>query len=112
MSVETVNEAQKSMRKTLKKRKQESSDESSDDGLNEEQIPRNGAAGKTEEELQLESLVFGAEYSIVNKQQKKKTSVVRVQEETIEHKPELADNFLERKPAWQDDDDEKERLKS
>ena len=53
MSVETVNEAQKSMRKTLKKRKQESSDESSDDGLNEEQIPRNGAAGKTEEEFQL-----------------------------------------------------------
>ena len=111
MSVEIVNEAQKSMRKTLKKRKQESSDESSDDGLNEEQRPRNGE-GKTEEELQLESLVFGAEYSIVNKQQKKKTSVVRVQEETIEHKPELADNFLERKPAWQDDDDEKERLKT
>lgn len=107
MSLEAAAKKTVKSLKNLKRRRgkrDESSDESSsDDETTTTMVAQNDEHEKTEEEMRLESLVFGAEFSeitagISGSQQKK----IRAEEK----KTELADNFVERKPAWKDDDDD------
>lgn len=61
----------------------------------------NGGGIKTDEEVQLESLVFGGDYSISSK-----TSVASKAAKMT--KNELAENLVTLKPVWKDDADENE----
>ena len=103
----------KSLKKSLKRRRRRA-DESSDDdesssgGESDDNLDR-GERGKTEEEVQLESLVFGAEFSDISSAATTRTGQKKIKTVDDEKKSELADNFVERKPAWIDDDDDAEK---
>lgn len=118
--VEVLSAAKKAV-KSLKRRRpkrgdKSSSDESSDDGGLDEVNRNHGddeqrrLERKSEEEMQLESLVFGAEFSVISGDGRKdKTFSSREKASSSKQPIELADNFIERKPVWQDDDDQAEK---
>lgn len=113
----------KSLKRRHRKRESSSDESSSGSGSEDEQQQqlrrqrRRGAQNdeqqreaKSAEEMNLESLVFGAEFTVIGDgsgRRKKKSIVLEANEKTV--KSELADNFVERKPAWQDDDDQVEK---
>lgn len=93
-----------------KKGREASSDEDGDESY-EPYAQNDDEHKKTEEEMQLENLVFGTDQSImmnIDKLNERKKSSKKSFSNNLNDgkKVELADNFLERKPVWQDDDDQ------
>jgi U3 small nucleolar RNA-associated protein 18 len=109
-----LNETSKSNNLDNKKRKKnesvsESSSDDEDDFTNGRLLAHGGeeSGELDQEEKNLEELVFGSEtkiFSNIDKLNKKKLKSKSKQEVTIVS--ELADNLIERKPAWQDNDDQ------
>lgn len=102
----------KSLKKSLKRRRRRA-DESSDDdesssGEESDVQLEEQERGKTEEEVQLESLVFGAEFSEISSSATTRSGQKKIKS-VDEKKTEIADNFVERKPVWIDDDDDAEK---
>ena len=106
----TSNNLENKKRKKNESVSESSSDEEDDDLKNGKLLAHGGgneSDNLDEEEKNLEELVFGSEtkiFSNIEKLNKKKLKSKSKKE--VVYLSELADNLIERKPAWQDNDDQ------